>query len=113
MNIVKDISVQEGASFVMGKYFWCKSNKLSMEKRWCGDSGWNNNFIESLTTTASAGVYTVVISNSAGITVSDSIEVTIDVPPGIVTQPKSITLGSGGSAQLSVAASGTDISFLV
>ena len=113
VNIVKDVSVQEGANFNL----WVNASGANpISYQWKKDgvaipAGISNFYRIFNATTASAGVYTVVISNSAGITVSDSIKVTIDVPPGIVTQPKSITLGSGGSAQLSVAASGTDISY--
>ena len=113
VNIVKDVSVQEGANFNL----WVNASGANpISYQWKKDgvaipAGISNFYRIFNATTASAGVYTVVISNSAGITVSDSIKVTIDVPPGIVTQPKSISLGSGGSAQLSVAASGTDISY--
>ncbi len=57
------------------------------------------------------GVYTVEVSNSAGVVTSAPVVVNVLVPPTIVTQPQSKSIGNGGATQLSVAASGTDLSY--
>ncbi|PYJ03506.1 MAG: hypothetical protein DME25_12050, partial [Verrucomicrobia bacterium] len=54
-----------------------------------------------------AGLYSVVVSNLAGVVTSSSATLTIGVPPSITTQPQSQTVLAGSSALFSVAASGT------
>lgn len=62
------------------------------------------------TTTAHSGVYTVVVSNGAGTTVSDNATLTVNPPviaPAITKQPVSVTVTEGSAATFSVTASGT------
>ena len=62
----------------------------------------------ALTTTTS---YWARASNAAGNTNSNAATVTIVTPPSITTQPVSTTISSGGTATLTVAASGTSPTF--
>lgn len=69
------------------------------------------------TTTSSAGTYTVVVSNSAGSTVSDKAVLTVNATssavtaPTITTQPVAQTVTEGSAATFSVVASGTSLSY--
>jgi hypothetical protein len=62
----------------------------------------------ALTTTTT---YWVRASNVAGISDSNAATVTVISPPAITTHPLSTTISSGGTATLTVAASGTSPSF--
>ena len=55
-----------------------------------------------------AGVYSVEISNSVGITTSKGVDVVVIQPVAIASQPESTTVTSGGSTLLRVAATGTE-----
>src|ERR1041385_8094493 len=61
-------------------------------------------------TAASAGSYSVAVSNSGGTTTSASATLTVTggtvSPPAIVTQPISATVAAGGSATFTVTATG-------
>jgi|GEM_PF-650890 len=70
----------------------------------------NATYTIAAVTTASAGGYTVVVSNSAGSVTSQTATLTINVPaaaPTITTQPQSLTRTAGQTASFTVAASGT------
>jgi hypothetical protein len=56
---------------------------------------------------AQAGNYTVVVSNAWGSVTSAVATLTVDVPPGITTQPQSQTAVEGQVVSFSVVASGT------
>jgi hypothetical protein len=58
-------------------------------------------------TTAKAGSYSVVVTNSLGSVTSSPAVVTVDVAPAITTQPVSLTVNQGATATLSVVATGT------
>ena len=65
-------------------------------------------------TTASAGNYTLVASNSAGATTSNVARLTVNpvvVFPGITSQPVSQVAGVGSNVTLSVSASGTSLGY--
>jgi len=55
--------------------------------------------------TNNAGSYTITVTNSAG-QASASGSLTVEVPPSIMSQPQSVTVTNGNSAQFSVAAAG-------
>src|ERR1019366_5068480 len=57
--------------------------------------------------TTYAGSYAVVVTNVAGSVTSAVATLTVLVPPGITTQPQSLTVTQGQSASFSVVASGT------
>lgn len=59
------------------------------------------------TTAADAGVYRVVVSNSAGSVPSADATLTVNVPPSITTQPTDVKIGVGGTATFTVVATGT------
>lgn len=54
-----------------------------------------------------AGSYTAVVTNSWGSVTSAVATLTVLVPPGITTQPQSLTVIQGNSASFSIMASGT------
>ncbi|MBI5772017.1 MAG: immunoglobulin domain-containing protein, partial [Verrucomicrobia bacterium] len=56
---------------------------------------------------ASAGGYTVIVSNSAGSVTSSVAALTVFTDPGITTQPASQTVAVGGSVTFAIAAIGT------
>lgn len=58
-------------------------------------------------TTAQAGNYDVVATNSAGSATSTAVTLTVNIPPTITTQPVAQTVVSGGNASFSVAATGS------
>jgi len=58
-----------------------------------------------------AGQYTVEISNSAGSTVSDPIEVSVVAAPQIVSQPKSKNIGLNARLILTVSATGSGLEY--
>ena len=62
--------------------------------------------LNSVQTTA-AGSYTVVVTNSLGSVTSVVATLTVNVPPGITTQPLSETVTAGQNTSFSVVASGT------
>ena len=57
--------------------------------------------------TTNAGSYTVVVTNAAGSVTSAVATLTVNVPPGITTQPQNQTVATDQSASFSVVASGT------
>jgi uncharacterized delta-60 repeat protein len=57
--------------------------------------------------TASAGSYTVFVSNSSGNVTSTAATLTVLTPPTVTAQPQSTSVGTGGSFTLSVGVSGT------
>jgi hypothetical protein len=57
--------------------------------------------------TNNAGTYTVVVSNVAGSVTSAAATLTVNIPPGITTQPLSQTEAEGQNVRFSVVASGT------
>ncbi len=57
--------------------------------------------------TNEAGAYSVSLSNLAGVLVSSNASLTVNVPPGIITQPQSITNGPNTDATFQITASGT------
>ncbi len=59
--------------------------------------------------TNSAGNYSVMVSNSFGVTVSSNAVLTLDYPPVIVTQPAGMTTFSGSNIFLTVVATGTQV----
>jgi hypothetical protein len=58
------------------------------------------------TTTNSAGIYSVVVSNSTGPITSSNATLTVLDPPGIITQPQSVAVGVGSNATFQVVAAG-------
>ena len=56
---------------------------------------------------ADAGHYSVVVSNIAGIALSQPALLTVNVPPMITATPKSLTVPQGGTATFTVEAEGT------
>jgi hypothetical protein len=58
-------------------------------------------------TSANAGTYTVVVTNSVASVVSQPAVLTVDVVPAITTQPASQTVDSGASVTFSVVATGS------
>ena len=58
-----------------------------------------------------AGLYTVEITNSAGITASDPIMIDVVAAPEIVNHPESKQIGFGSRLILSVSATGSDLEF--
>ena len=58
-------------------------------------------------TTANAGNYDVVVTNSSGNVTSNSVALNVNVPPTITTQPMAQTVNAGGNATFSVTATGT------
>ena len=58
-----------------------------------------------------AGQYTVEISNSAGSTVSDPIEVSVVAAPQIVSQPTSKNIGLNARLILTVSATGSGLGY--
>jgi pectate lyase len=66
------------------------------------------------TTTASAGSYTVVVTNSVGAVTSSAATLTVAAAPSapvITTQPASQTVNAGSSATITVVATGTDLTY--
>jgi hypothetical protein len=59
------------------------------------------------TTAASAGNYTVVVSDSAGNVTSAPAILTVTAPPKIVAQSRQVSINSGANGALSVSATGT------
>mgnify|MGYP005836594819 CR=1 FL=1 len=57
---------------------------------------------------ADAGVYSVVVSNAAGVAVSDPAVLSVNVAPSIVTQPQSQTVNAGATVTFTVQATGTE-----
>lgn len=57
---------------------------------------------------ADSGLYSVIVSNAAGVEVSDPAVLTVNVPPGIVTQPQSQTVNVGDTVTFTVEAGGTE-----
>ncbi|HPC60588.1 MAG TPA: immunoglobulin domain-containing protein [Verrucomicrobiota bacterium] len=57
---------------------------------------------------ADSGIYSVIVSNAAGVEVSDPAVLTVNVPPGIVTQPQSQTVNAGDTVTFTVEAGGTE-----
>lgn len=57
---------------------------------------------------AHAGVYDVIVSNSAGTVTSNTATLTVGVLPAITTQPVALTVAAGGSATFTVAATSTE-----
>ncbi len=55
---------------------------------------------------ASAGDYTVVVTNSVGSVESDPATLVVHEPPQITTEPVSVVVGSGGDATFTVVATG-------
>ncbi len=72
-------------------------------------SGSSSSYYFSSATTANSGVYTVVVTNSAGSVTSSGVTVTVNpaVAPTITTQPVSQTVDYYGYINLSVQASGS------
>ena len=73
-----------------------------------------NTIVLSNLTAASAGTYTVVASNSAGTTTSAPAVLTINgavTTPAIATQPRSLHVAPGAPVNLTVAATGTGLSY--
>jgi len=66
----------------------------------------NTTFTLTNVQAASAGVYTVVVSNGVASTTSSNAVLTINVPPVILTQPRSLTIMTPADATLTVTASG-------
>ncbi|HOX59579.1 MAG TPA: immunoglobulin domain-containing protein [Verrucomicrobiota bacterium] len=56
---------------------------------------------------ADAGVYCVVVTNSAGSVTSSNATLTVIIPPAIVTQPSTQVVSLGANATFTVAADGT------
>lgn len=73
----------------------------------------NSSLQLSAVTSASAGDYTVTVSNAAGTVTSNSARLTVTVPapitsaPAIMTHPASQTINAGASVTFSASASGT------
>ena len=65
-----------------------------------------SNYLISSFQTISAGVYSAVISNSAGSTTSDNATITLASAPVMTTQPASQTVTAGGPVTFTVLASG-------
>ncbi|MFT3782203.1 MAG: immunoglobulin domain-containing protein [Nibricoccus sp.] len=68
----------------------------------------------STTALADAGLYSVVVSNSAGSVTSTAVTLTVNpliVAPTITTQPVSVVVTEGSSASFSVSASGTALTY--
>ena len=59
------------------------------------------------TTTASAGNYSVVVSNVAGSATSNNAVLTVNAAPSITTQPSAVIVTAGQSASFTVVANGT------
>ena len=74
-----------------------------------------NTLVLSNLTAASAGSYTVVVSNTAGIVTSDAAVLTINPPavatPVIATQPRSQHVAPGTAVTLGVTATGSGLSY--
>jgi hypothetical protein len=56
---------------------------------------------------ADAGLYSVVVSNSAGAKTSNPARLTVNIPPSITTHPVTQTIKSGSTATFTVVATGT------
>ena len=56
---------------------------------------------------AAAGVYSVLIANAVGVSVSSNATLTVLVPPGIVVQPTAQSVPQGVAVSLTVGATGT------
>ena len=54
-----------------------------------------------------AGLYSVIVSNTAGVAISSNAALTVNVPPSITTQPQSQTVFVGANPTFSVVAAGT------
>ncbi len=54
-----------------------------------------------------AGLYSVIVSNAVGVTISSNALLTVNIPPSISTQPQSQSVNAGSTATFSVTASGT------
>ena len=70
----------------------------------------NASYTIASTTTADAGSYTCVVTNSGGSTTSNAATLTVNsgtVAPSISTQPSNVTVTAGARATLSVVATGT------
>ncbi|MFT3870206.1 MAG: immunoglobulin domain-containing protein [Nibricoccus sp.] len=74
----------------------------------------NSSYTISNTTLADAGSYSVTVSNTAGTATSLAVALTVNavaVAPTITTQPTSLTVAPGASANFSVVASGSSLSY--
>lgn len=81
-------------------YQWYKDNTIIT-------SATNQDYTISSVSTASAGSYYCIVSNSCGSSTSNQIQLTIKEAPSISTHPSSLTVCSGQSTTFSVTASGT------
>ena len=66
-----------------------------------------NTYLLNNVQTASAGVYTVTITNVAGAVTSSNTLLAVSLPPTIVVQPQSRTVMPGGNVTFTVQAAGT------
>ena len=57
--------------------------------------------------TNDTGVYSLLVSNMAGVKTSSNATLTVTVPPGIIQQPQNLTVIRGSNALFSVTATGT------
>ena len=67
----------------------------------------NTSFAIATVQTNDAGVYSVLVTNIAGVVLSSNAMLTVNVPPGITDQPQSLTVVRGSNALFSVTATGT------
>ncbi len=84
-------------------YFWRKSTTLVR-------SGTSSSLTVSNAQPASAGSYSVIVSNSAGTATSSNVSLTVNVPatpPAITAQPANQTVTQGQVASFNVMATGT------
>lgn len=83
----------------------------SLSYQWYKDSVAVSGATSASLTVTAAGSYYVVVSNTAGSVSSSTVTVTVTTTPVITTQPASATVASGGSATLSVVATGNGLSY--
>ncbi len=90
-------------------YFWSRIGTNSLTNAVGGDT---NKLTISGAQYTNAGTYTVLVSNLTGSVTSSNANISVQVPPAIVTQPLASTNQLGGTISLSVAATGDGLNFL-
>jgi hypothetical protein len=104
------LSVTSGSSGT----FTVVATGTSLTYQWYASSGAISSATSSSYTTSTAGSYYVIVSNSAGSVTSSTATLSVSATvtaPSITTQPIATSVAVGSSANLTVVATGTDLTY--